>query len=324
MMGTGTTQRRALATVVVLAVALCGAATLRAAVGWEVATGAPQVQASAGGSLSLTDSDQEGAIFDLANMGPGETGQGEVTISNTGTMPGALSLGSIGLTDSPGRYGGTLSERLLLQLENVSSGTASAVYSGQLGAMPELDLGVLAAGGSRTYRFLVTMLDGGAPSSPFVDDNVYQRATTGIGYRWTLAEIEAGPEPDPVSGPSPTPLPSSPVVPASPAEPRVLTATPRADTLVGSPRDDVIRGLGGADRIYGRGGRDLLVGGAGADRLYGGGGADRLLGGAGPDRIFARGGGGDAIDCGDGVDTANVDAGDRVRNCERLRLPTQN
>lgn len=291
---------------------LVASATLYAATGWRPAGELPQVQASAAGSMALTDSKGEGAIFSIAGIAPGETGEGEVTITNSGTAAGALSLASTGLSDDPGRYGGLLSQRLQLRVEDLGSGTAEEVYSGGLASMPELQLGPLAAGESRTYRFLVTMLDGGAPSSPFVDDNVYQQGSTGVGYEWTLTELEGGePEPEPpieppASPPAVGPGPAPPAVP--PSSPP--TGTPRADVLVGSNEDDVIFGRGGADRIFGRGGNDRLSGGPGRDRIYGG---------PGRDLILARGGGADFVDCGPGKDVARADARDRVKHCELVR-----
>jgi hypothetical protein len=319
----GSIQRRALATVAVLAALLVGAATLRA-VGWK-ATGAPQVHAAATGSMALTSSAQEGAIFTLDEIGPGDTGAGEVTIANSGTLPGTLTLASADLDDARGRYGGRLSERLQLQLLELGADAPAEVYSGGLAAMPELQLGDVPVGSSRTYRFRVTMLDGGAPASPFVDDNLFQRATATIAYEWTLTESEGG-EPEPEPGPEPappgqpTPAPGaprpSPSAPASPSPSQPPptpqpAGTPRADVLLGSAGDDTLRGLGGADRIYGRGGRDRLDGGPGRDRIFGGPGADRLRGGPGAD----------LLDCGPGRDLAQVDARDRVRGCERVRGP---
>jgi Ca2+-binding RTX toxin-like protein len=312
-------------------VLLVATATLYAATGWQPVSEAPQVQAATTGSMALANSKGEGAIFKLDDLAPGSSGAGEVTISNSGTAPGALSLASTGLSDDPGRYGGLLSQRLVLRLEDLSSGTPEQIYSGGLASMSELQLGTLAAGDSRTYRFTVTMLDGGAPASQFLDDNVYQRANTGIGYEWTLTEVEGGePEPEPESElpvpPQPAPPGAAPSPPASsPAPP---SGTPRADVLIGGSEDDVIFGRGGADRIFGNGGRDRLFGGPGndringgpgADRLHGGAGSDRLNGGTGPDLILARGGGADVVDCGGGNDVARVDASDRVRRCERVR-----
>lgn len=318
-----------MAAVAALGLLLVMAATLYAAGGWGPVVEGPQVRASAEGSMALTSSKGEGAIFSLDNIAPGATGAGEVTISNSGTATGALSLASTGLSDEAGRYGGLLSQRLVLRVEDLSSGTAEEIYSGGLAAMPQLQLGRLAAGESRTYRFLVTMLDGGAPSSPFVDDNVYQRASTGIAYEWTLTEVEGGdPDPEPELEPPAPPASAPPVAPSPPASsPSPPTGTPGADTLIGTDGDDVIFGRGGNDRIFGKGGRDRLYGGSGndrvsggpgADRLHGGAGRDRLNGDAGPDLVLARGGSADTVDCGGGNDVARVDAGDRVRRCERV------
>ena len=102
-----------------------------------------------------------------------------------------------------------------------------------------------------------------------------------------------------------------------------------------------ILGLGGDDVVKGGDGDETIDGGAGADSVIGGRGNDTLTGGAGPDRIFgdndaggcgpiicsiqsgsdtieARDGERDVIDCGVGNDTARVDAGDVVSNCETV------
>lgn len=325
-MGSRSSRQGMTVTVVALGLLLAAAASLCAATGWRPAAEVPQLRASAEGSMALTDSKQEGAIFSLDNIAPGSSGAGEVTIANSGTAPGTLSLVSTGSSDDPGRYGGLLSQRLVLRVEEITAGPDREVYSGGLAAMPELQLGTLASGKSRTYRFRVSMLDGGAPSSPFVDDNVYQRASTGIGYQWTLTEVEGGdPDPDPPGEPPPSSPPDlSPSPPGpSPAPAAPPSGTPRADTLIGTSEDDVLFGRGGADRISGNGGRDRLYGGPGRDRIDGGPGPDRLYGGPGPDLILARGGGADLVDCGGGSDVARVDAGDRVKRCERIQGRSQ-
>lgn len=320
-MGLRSSRQGMTVTVVALGLLLTAAATLWAATGWRPAAATPQVRATAEGSMALTDSKQEGAIFKLDNIAPGISGAGEVTITNSGTAPGALSLVSTGLSDDPGRYGGLLSQRLVLRVEDITSGLDREVYSGGIASMPELQLGTLATGEARTYRFRVSMMDGGAPSSPFVDDNVYQQGSTGIAYRWTLTEVEGGdPEPEPPSEAPPSTPPTAPPSPPGPSpSPTAPSGTPRADTLIGTSEDDVIFGRGGADRIFGKGGNDRLFGGAGRDRISGGPGRDRISGGPGRDLILARGGGADLVDCGSDSDVARVDPSDRVRRCERVQ-----
>jgi Ca2+-binding RTX toxin-like protein len=303
------------ASVAALGVLLVAATTLFAATGWRSAAAAPQLRATAEGSMALTDSRGEGAIFDIDNIAPGSSGAGEVTITNSGTAPGALSLASTGLSDDPGRYGGLLSQRLVLRVAEITSGPPKVVFSGGIAAMPELQLGTLATGQSRTYRFTVTMLDGGAPSTPFVEDNTYQEASTGIAYLWTLTEVEGGdpgPQPEPEPDPEPPASPSPPAPPGAaqpPAPAAPPTGTQRADLLVGSSANDAIFGRGGNDRLFGKGGNDRLYGGPGRDRISGGAGRDVIVGGPGAD----------LIDCGPGRDLARVDSRDRVEHCERVQ-----
>jgi Ca2+-binding RTX toxin-like protein len=324
--------RRLLATASVLLAVLAGAAVLYASAAVRSGPAGSGVQTFAAGAMSVSNSKQGTAIFDISGIGPGMTGEGEVTIGNTGSAPGALTLASFDRSDAPGRYGGVLSDRLDLRLADVTAGADAEVYAGELVAMPELRMGTLAAGESRTYRFAVDMRDGGPPSSPYVDDNLYQRASTSLGYDWALTEAEEGaapepPEPPPLSPvPAPAPTPTAPALPDTAAS-RALVGDAHPNSLVGTPGDDLIYGLGAADTILGRGGDDYVFGGAGADRIDGGLGNDRLRGGVGADRIdggpgedilFARDGEADVLDCGSGADTAYVDERDRARSCEAV------
>src|SRR5689334_12178470 len=88
--------------------------------------------------------------------------------------------------------------------------------------------------------------------------------------------------------------------PASAAEGRVITGTPKDDVLVGTPGADTIRGLAGNDDI---------TGGRGDDRLYGGEGNDTFHWANGDGHDLIRGGPGD-------TDTGNrllIDAGQNLR-----------
>jgi hypothetical protein len=111
------------------------------------------------------------------------------------------------------------------------------------------------------------------------------------------------------------------------------------DALVGTAAGDRLRGLRGADRVIGLGGndcvlgnkgRDRLRGDAGEDQLNGGNSGDRLAGGAGADSIRAgagrdsvnsRDGEADRINCGSGRDRVRADRSDKLKGCERVRLP---
>ena len=87
------------------------------------------------------------------------------------------------------------------------------------------------------------------------------------------------------------------------------------DVLVGGDGNDIVNGGTGNDALYGGNGNDTLDGGAGNDTLRGGGGNDGLtagggnnllLGEAGDDTLTALLGGNNALDGGDGTDTAVI------------------
>ena len=107
------------------------------------------------------------------------------------------------------------------------------------------------------------------------------------------------------------------------------------DTIYGSTNPDEIDGGAGDDMLYGLDDEDNLDGGDGADLLVGGAGDDGLIGGPGTDRYFgdelratsewgndvliAVDGGPETMSCGEGVDSAVVDADDAAdANCEVL------
>lgn len=109
-----------------------------------------------------------------------------------------------------------------------------------------------------------------------------------------------------------------------------LKGTKAGDRIRGRAGNDTLRGFAGVDCLAGQGGKDKLFGGAGRDRLNGAAGRDRLVGGKGPDKltggpgadfIDARGGGKDVVLCGKGRDTVRADRRDRLKGCERRRLP---
>lgn len=112
----------------------------------------------------------------------------------------------------------------------------------------------------------------------------------------------------------------------------VITGNGYANALSGDTGDDVISGAGGDDRLFGGSGSDRLDAGAGQDYLEGDDAGDVLTGGpdvdtfygedplnasngtTGRDQIFARDGNAEFVACGPGIDAAQVDGSDQVRN----------
>lgn len=124
---------------------------------------------------------------------------------------------------------------------------------------------------------------------------------------------------DPAGGDDP---PDPPSPPTRCQDAPKLRLTDGDDTFVGTSAPDRASGAKGQDRLRGRDGADCLAGQGGRDIVVGGRGADRLKGGAGNDRLRARDGIRDLVACGRGRDDrAVVDRIDRVRRCERVRLP---
>jgi hypothetical protein len=145
---------------------------------------APIVTAmEASGSLSIVNSRGEGAILWAAGLAPGGSTSGEVTIQNSGTVSGGLSLAGTDVVDEPGLGGGLLSQRL--QLVVVDLTTPRTVYAGALNGLASRDLGTIGPGQARTYRFTATLPDGGTPPTPLGGDNSYQDAGVKSTYVWT-------------------------------------------------------------------------------------------------------------------------------------------
>jgi hypothetical protein len=134
------------------------------------------------GNLSSSNSRPNVAILSAADMVPGDSANGEVTIANTGDVSGRFRLASSGISDQPGPNGGRLSE--VLQLKIVD-GTSTIVYNGDFDAMPAQDLGTWPAGQQHQYTFTVTFPEGGVPSSATTGDNAYKDSSAKIDFTWS-------------------------------------------------------------------------------------------------------------------------------------------
>jgi Ca2+-binding RTX toxin-like protein len=97
------------------------------------------------------------------------------------------------------------------------------------------------------------------------------------------------------------------------------TGGPNHDDLIGTSQRDVLDGDSGPDRLRGNNGPDTLEGDIGDDLLEGGAGRDQLFGEGDNDTVNADdNAGGDFVDCGPGNDSATVNLGDSVTNCETV------
>jgi hypothetical protein len=179
-----------------LAAALVGVSLLAAE--GRPGAAAPRVEL-VDGTLSLQNSLDGQAVFSAENIGPGDSAVGSVTVSNAGTVAGALTLSQSASSDTPGPGGAPLSERLDLVVRDATSGSPTTVYSGRLDALGSLALGTLGPGAARVYSFNASL----PPSA----GEAVAAASMSVSYRWTAETSPPGepPVPPPVAPPSPPP-----------------------------------------------------------------------------------------------------------------------
>jgi hypothetical protein len=164
-----------------------------------------------GGTLAMSNSRDGAAILTAAGMAPGDSRVGDVTIANTGDLTATFSLSKSNLGDTPGPARGTLSTALDLLVQDVTNpGAPATVYSGKLGAMGPRALGGWAPGASRTYRFTVSLPDGGPPPSETLGDNAYQSSAMSVQYDWNATAQEPSSGDGGVPAPAPAPVPGPP------------------------------------------------------------------------------------------------------------------
>jgi hypothetical protein len=163
------------------------------------------------GTFSHSNSRDGSAILTASGMRPGDSSTGTVTITNTGEVSGSLRLSGSMPLDTPGPGGGKLSERLQLEVEEISLAAApTKIYAGTLDGLSSRALGELGAGRARSFRFTVSW-------PAVVGDDAHQGSSTSVEYSWHADEAPStapAPAPDP---PQPPPGPALPAPSAPPA-----------------------------------------------------------------------------------------------------------
>src|SRR5918992_5628934 len=80
-----------------------------------------ELAAGPGDTLTLSNSKEGSAVLTLGGMRPGDSVTDTVTLGNTGTIPGDLTLSTSNLVDSPGSGGGALSGELDLRIRDITN-----------------------------------------------------------------------------------------------------------------------------------------------------------------------------------------------------------
>jgi hypothetical protein len=142
--------------------------------------GPPALALSAAhGALRISSSHAGGAIVEAANMRPGQSAAGTVTVANRGRGPGRLLLASSPARDRPGPGGGRLSRRLDLAVDEDRERLAAGSVNSLAGCHP---LGRIAAGESRTFSFTIRFRGGSEA------DNSYALSSAAVDVRWLATE----------------------------------------------------------------------------------------------------------------------------------------
>lgn len=129
------------------------------------------------GTLSQSNSKANGAIFTLTDLKPGDTVNGNLTLTNTGSLPAAFSLTETGSSN------GFAADNLTLAI--TETGTGTTVWSGDFGALEngvKTALGTYAPDEAKSYRFTVKL----AQSA----DNTQQGKTASASYRWDSVQLD--------------------------------------------------------------------------------------------------------------------------------------
>lgn len=128
------------------------------------------------GTLTQSNSKDGQAIFNLTNMKPGDTLNGSLTLTNTGSLPATFSLTETASTN------GFSGDNLTLSITNTTTG--AVVYNGTFGGLADgakNDLGVVQAGVANNYRFTVKLAQ--------TADNTQQGKSATAAYTWDSVQL---------------------------------------------------------------------------------------------------------------------------------------
>jgi hypothetical protein len=185
-------QLVALGVVIALAIAMAATATARE-------RPAELGRMAAEGAVTLAAAGSSHAIITASDLRPGQSVAGNIALANVGESRGRLTLLRTGMVDTPGRFGGRLSEALLLRVEEVGGGS----WTGPLAGPEALDLGIMEPGEGRSYKLTLTLPDTGAGGR----DNAVQGSSVTIDWAWATESV---------GGPPATPTPATPTPAATP------------------------------------------------------------------------------------------------------------
>jgi hypothetical protein len=152
---------------------------------------APRIDVvEASGDVVIQNSKENMPIIEMdVGAAPGDTAEGQVTLTNTGTARGYFYLAALDLVSEPGPGGGRLADYLSLRVTLDKGGQTSKKYGGLLANMGTHVAGRFSPGESGTYTFKATFPDTGVPapptqSRPVRGDNKWQGTEATVTFGW--------------------------------------------------------------------------------------------------------------------------------------------
>jgi spore coat-associated protein N len=121
------------------------------------------------GSLKHTNDKADAAVFGADNMKPGDVAKGSVTITNTGSLPAEFTLTETADVNE-----------FKTNLTMVITNDGTELYNGVFGGFEAKDLGVIAAGASETYEWVVTLHSS--------TGDTFQGAKASANYSWNAVQ----------------------------------------------------------------------------------------------------------------------------------------
>ncbi len=174
--------RRLAGAIVCMAVLAAGAGVAAAMAGdggGPAALVKPEVS-FASGCVSMMNSSSGNAIVSRQKMVPGDRVSGQVVISNKGRRRARFYLRLGNLTDTPGPFGGRLSEKLVLTVERLRGARRVRLFSGEFADLSRVYVGLFRPRERRRFVFTVSFPDAGAGQ-----DSKYIRSSMSVVFEWS-------------------------------------------------------------------------------------------------------------------------------------------
>ena len=139
------------------------------------------------GDLQLSNSADGQAIFQASGLAPGRSVTGTVQLTNSGTLPGDLSLQQLDVSDSPGPGGGRLSNVVTLDITRRDAAAAPSPSS------PASSAGSAAARSAPSAP--ARRAPSASPRSLPDMDNAFAGSGLTVRYAWNATAAGGGPGP---------------------------------------------------------------------------------------------------------------------------------